>query len=143
MFSYSLGLMDVKFKKNYTFANLKCFCCAFGKIKQKLFIVVLIGLYTMEKSLLSKLSKELEIPEKKILDESLNVFLDSELRNASAEILKIKKQFNVSKPVELKKKIENGKVEEHPAWEHLIYWENLNKRIKVVNDWMQKLHISS
>ena len=97
----------------------------------------------MEKSLLTKLSKELEIPEKKILDESLNNFLDTELRNASAEILKIKKQFDVSKPVELKKKIENGNIDEHPAWEQLIYWENLNKRIKVVHDWMQKLHISS
>ena len=97
----------------------------------------------MEKSLLNQLSKDLEIPEKKILDESLNVFLDNELRNASAEILKIKKQFNVSKPEELKKKIESGKVEEHPAWERLIFWENLNKRIKVVNNWMQRLHISS
>ena len=97
----------------------------------------------MEKSLLSKLSKELEIPEKKMLDESVNVFLDVELRNASAEILKIKKHFNVSNPKELKNKIENGKLEEHPAWEHLIYWENLNKRIKVVNNWMQKLRISS
>ena len=97
----------------------------------------------MEKSLLSKLSKELEIPETKMLDESLNVFLDSELRNASAEILKIKKQFNVSKPEELKKKIESGKINEHPAWEQLIFWENLDKRIKVVSNWMQKLHISS
>ena len=97
----------------------------------------------MERSLLSKLSKELEIPEKKMLDESLNVFLDSELRNASAEIMNIKRQFNVSKPEELKKKIESGKIDEHPAWEQLIYWENLTKRIKVVNDWMQKLHISS
>lgn len=90
-------------------------------------------MYPMEKSLLSKLSKELEIPEKKILDESLNVYLDSELRNASAEILKIKNQFSVSSPVELKKKIESGKIDEHPAWEQLIFWENLNKRIKVVN----------
>ena len=97
----------------------------------------------MEKSLLSKLSKELEIPEKKILDESLNVFLDIELRNASAEILKIRKQFNVSNSKELKNKIEKGKIEEHPAWEQLIFWENLNKRIRVVSDWMQKLHISS
>ena len=97
----------------------------------------------MEKSLLSRLSKELEIPEKKMLDESLNVFLDSELRNTSAEIMQIKKQFKVSSPKELKNKIETGKIDEHPAWEQLIYWENLNKRIKVVNDWMQKLHISS
>jgi len=88
----------------------------------------------MEKSLLSKLSKELEIPEKKILDESLNVFLDIELRNASAEILKIRKQFNVSNSKELKNKIEKGKIEEHPAWEQLIFWENLNKRIKIIGE---------
>jgi len=96
----------------------------------------------MEKSLLNRLSKDLEIPEKKILDESLNVFLDNELRNAYAEILKIRNQFNVSSSEELKSKIEKGKVKEHPAWEQLIYWENLEKRIKVVNNWMQRLHIS-
>ena len=96
----------------------------------------------MEKSLLNKLSKELEIPERKILDESINIFLERELRDASAEISKIKNQFNVSKPEELKRKIEDGKLEEHPAWEQLIYWENLEKRIKVVNNWMQKLLIS-
>ena len=94
----------------------------------------------MEKSLLNKLSKELEIPERKILDESVNVFLEKELRDASAEILKIKSQFNVSKPEELKNKIEDGKITEHPAWEQLIYWENLEKRIRVVNNWMQKLN---
>ena len=97
----------------------------------------------MEKSLLTKLSKELEISKEKIIDESLGVFLDSELRNASAEIFKIKKQFNASNTKELKNKIESGKIDEHPAWEQLIYWENLNKKIKVVNNWMQKSHISS
>ncbi|KKT90714.1 MAG: hypothetical protein UW92_C0029G0001, partial [Candidatus Jorgensenbacteria bacterium GW2011_GWA2_45_13] len=50
--------------------------------------------------------------------------------------------FNVSNAEELKHKIESGKINEHPAWEHLIYWENLDKRIKVVNHWMQKLNIS-
>ena len=97
----------------------------------------------MHKSLLSKLSKELELPEEKIIDKSIVVFLDKELRDASAEILKIKTQFNVSNPKELKNKIEAGKVAEHPAWEQLIYWDNLNKRIKVVDNWMQKLHIPS
>ncbi|MBI1935628.1 hypothetical protein HYS31_04250 [Candidatus Woesearchaeota archaeon] len=95
------------------------------------------------KSILSRLSKELELSEDKILDESIEVFLDKELRNASAEILNIKSQFKVSNPKELKNKIEAGKIDEHPAWEQLIYWENLNKRIKVVNNWMQKIHISS
>ena len=95
------------------------------------------------KALLSRLSKELELTEERILDESISVFLDKELRDASAEILKIKSQFKVSNPKELKNKIEAGKIDEHPAWEQLIYWENLNKKIKVVNNWTQKLHISS
>lgn len=95
------------------------------------------------KALLSKLSKELELTEEKILDESIVVFLDKELRDASAEILKIKSQFKVASPKELKNKIEAGKIDEHPAWEQLIYWENLNKRIKVISNWMQKLHIPS
>ena len=85
----------------------------------------------------------MELTEERILDESIGVFLDKELRDASAEILKIKSQFKVSNPKELKNKIEAGKIDEHPAWEQLIYWENLNKKIKVVNNWTQKLHISS
>ncbi|MBI2107848.1 hypothetical protein HYU10_00445 [Candidatus Woesearchaeota archaeon] len=96
----------------------------------------------MENSLLSRMSKELEIPKKRILDESIEVFLDKEMRNASAEILKVKGQFKVSSPEELKRRIEAGKIGEHPAWEQLIYWENLNKKIKVVSQWMQRLHIS-
>ncbi len=94
----------------------------------------------MEQPLLNKLSKELDIPAKKILDESISVFLERELRNAAAEILKIKTQFNVSNPAQLKSKIESGKLEEHPAWEQLIYWENLEKRIRGVNHWIQRLH---
>lgn len=97
----------------------------------------------MEKSLLSKLSKELEVPEKKIVEKSLHAFLDSELRNASAEVMKIKKQFNVSSSKELQEKIKIGDVNEHPAWEQLIYWENLDKKMKVVSSWIQKLHIIS
>ncbi len=97
----------------------------------------------MEKSLLGKLSKELEMPERRIMDESLHVFLEKELRDASAEILNIKAQFNSSSTRELKRRIEKGEVEERPAWDKLIYWENLEKRIKVVGYWMQKLRISS
>jgi hypothetical protein len=93
----------------------------------------------MEKSLLTSLSRDLEIPERKIIDEGISVFLEKELRDASAEILNIKTHFKVSKPSELKSKIESGKIGEHPAWEQLIYWENLEKRIRVVNNWIRKL----
>ena len=93
--------------------------------------------------LVNKLSKELEIPKERIINESINVFLERELRNASAEILEIKTKFNVSTPKELKNKLEKGLVDEHPAWEKLIYWENLEKRMRVVNNWIRKLYTSS
>ncbi|MEK6903662.1 MAG: hypothetical protein AABW64_03385 [Nanoarchaeota archaeon] len=97
----------------------------------------------MQKTLLSQLSKELDISEQKILDESISAFLEQELRNVSAEIIHIKMQFHVKTLEELRHNIEEGKLDEHPAWEQLIYWENLDKKIKVVRDWMQRVHISS
>ena len=108
---------------------------------QKAFILKILS-RGMEKNTLARLSKSLEVPEKRILNESVNLYIDSELRNTSAEILKIKQQFKVTSPEELRARISSGKIAEHPAWEHLIYWENLNKRIKVVHHWMQKLPIS-
>ena len=97
----------------------------------------------MEKSLLHKLSKDLEISEKRIIEQSIPAFLETELRNASADIIKIKEQFKVSTPKELKQKIELGKIDEHPAWEQLIYWENLNKKMQVVSKWMQNVPITN
>lgn len=94
----------------------------------------------MNNSLLHKLSHELGISENRLLDESINVFLERELRNSSVEILKIKINYKVSNPEELKHNIEEGIVKEHPAWEELIYWENLIKRIKLVKNWMQKIY---
>ena len=97
----------------------------------------------MNNSLLNKLSKQLGITENRLLDESINVFLEKELRNSSAEILKIKTNYKVSTLEELKHNIEEGIIEEHPAWEELIYWENLTKRIKLVKNWMQKIYTTS
>jgi len=93
--------------------------------------------------MLTQLSKDLELSEVKILDESIPAFLERELRNASVEITKLKHEFDVETPNELKQKIESGRVEEHPAWEQLIYWENLSKKVKAVSEWMQKIPMMS
>lgn len=97
----------------------------------------------MQKTMLHKLSKELDMPENQIIDKSIPAFLENELRSASVDILKIKELFQVVTMQDLKQKIELGKVEEHPAWEQLIYWENLNKKIQVVTRWMRNLHITN
>lgn len=97
----------------------------------------------MERNLINKLSKDLELTQNELLNESLTVFLEKELREAAAEILQIKVEYGVSSLEELKTKIKKGVIREHPTWEKIIYWENLRKKIKVINHWAQKLAISS
>ncbi len=87
----------------------------------------------MEK-ILKNASKGLHISEEKLLEESINSFLDRELRKAHSEIEKLKEKYGVKSTGQLEEKIK--KMEEgHPAWEELIEWENLEKQIKEINKW--------
>ncbi len=85
----------------------------------------------MERTAIKQLSKALEVQEDKLVENGLSYFIQKELKDASAEILKLKNKYEVLDIKELKEKIEKGKIEEHPAWEDLIFWENLQKRIKI------------
>lgn len=85
--------------------------------------------------LLREVSENFGLTEREVLVESINTFLDREMRKSFSEIEKFKEKYNVETPRNLKKKIERGEVEEHPTWEELIEWENLTKRIKVVKKW--------
>lgn len=67
--------------------------------------------------------------EELILHKGLGSYLDRELREAGVRINELKKRYGVEDPSELEEKIEGGSVDEHPAWEELIEWENLEKRI--------------
>lgn len=90
---------------------------------------------------IKQLSKTLEVSEEKLVRDGVSYFIQKELKDASAEILRLKNKYKVISIEELKDKIEKGKIEEHPAWEDLIFWENLQKRIRMVKNWMRKLPI--
>lgn len=91
--------------------------------------------------MLKGISKDLDISETRLLEESVESFLDRELRKAFSEIEKLKERYLVESPMELEERIKEGKVKEHPAWEELIEWENLEKRIKEVDGWRKRIHI--
>lgn len=57
--------------------------------------------------------------------------LQAQLRMCSAEINELKSKYNVKTAVELEKKMKEGTVEEHPAWEDLILLENLEERVRI------------
>ena len=58
--------------------------------------------------------------------------LESQLRSCYAEIHELKVRYDVKSATGLEKKIQNGVVEEHPAWEDLIVFENLEERAKKI-----------
>ncbi len=97
----------------------------------------------MERYLIKSISKDLEISETRLLEESIESFLDREFRKAFSEIEKLKEKYLVESPTDLEKKINEGKVKEHPAWEELIEWENLEKRIKEVKEWRRRIPITA
>ena len=67
--------------------------------------------------------------------------LQTQLRICSTEINKIKTKYNVKSAPELKKKIESGTVEEHPAWEELIVLENFEERLVNIQKELTTLHL--
>ncbi len=110
-------------------------------VQEKIFICVIPNDNKMERYLIKDISRGLEISETRLLEESVESFLDRELRKAFSEIEKLKEKYLVETPTELGEKIKEGKVKEHPTWEELIEWENLEKRIEEVQGWRKKTHI--
>ncbi|MDY6789287.1 MAG: hypothetical protein SVV03_04980 [Candidatus Nanohaloarchaea archaeon] len=68
--------------------------------------------------------------EERVLEKSLESYIGREIREAELRIREIKRKYGVGKPSGLKEKIENEEIEGHPAWEELIEWENLEKRVE-------------
>lgn len=68
--------------------------------------------------------------EETIFRKGLESYISRELREAETRVKEIKDKHEVERPEELEELIESGKVEEHPAWEELVEWQNLKKRIE-------------
>jgi hypothetical protein len=77
-------------------------------------------------AILERVSKVLGVPQKELVRKGLEELLLSQLRTCFAEITEIQTRYSVKTAAELEKKVENGVIEEHPAWEDLILLENLN-----------------
>lgn len=63
-----------------------------------------------------------------ILQRGLQSYLQQELRERSIRIQELSDRYDVDAPGELEESIRSGDVDEHPAWEEVIEWENLETR---------------
>lgn len=68
--------------------------------------------------------------EAEILRKGVESYVDRELREARVRVDELRESYAAETPSELEAQIEEGDVEDHPAWEDLIEWENLTTRIE-------------
>lgn len=64
----------------------------------------------------------------------LLAFLREKRRKIMMDRLEVLNRYNVTSSEEIEKKIKNGEISEHPAWEDLILLENLESAIAQIDE---------
>src|SRR4030042_3558109 len=64
----------------------------------------------------------------------LLAFLREKKRKIMMDRLEVLNRYNVTSSEEIEKKIKNGEISEHPAWEDLILLENLESAIAQIDE---------
>ena len=80
---------------------------------------------TEASELVNRVSKSLGVPSGELIAGGVKEYLRAKHRTAKAEIHDLETKYMVKSIRELEEKIKEGTVEEHPAWEDLILYENL------------------
>ena len=65
---------------------------------------------------------------------SLISYLTDKKRKIKMDILEIYNRYNISTANELNKKISEGIIDEHPAWEDCIFLENLEDSLFTIEE---------
>ncbi len=89
--------------------------------------------------ILDKIVKEEGLKKEELISLSLLTYLVEKKRECMGDRPWILKRYGVRSAKELEEKIKEGAVEEHPAWEDLIAVENLELRIKEIEDDIRNL----
>jgi len=69
-----------------------------------------------------------------IMRKGLESYVERELREARIRINEIQATYGVQDAAELEARIANGSEPEHPTWEVVIEWENLERRMQALED---------
>lgn len=80
------------------------------------------------------LSKKYSIPKEDLIRQGTDLALREKKRKYLIERLEILSKHGVNSVEELGKKIEEGEVPEHPAWEDLIEVKNIETEVKGIED---------
>lgn len=90
-------------------------------------------------TVLREASERLVIPEDTLLRESFTSYLRERKRALMAERFEMLSRHGVNSPEELKGRIEEGEVPEHPTWEDYIELTNLEDELARLEDHLRSL----
>jgi hypothetical protein len=93
----------------------------------------------METAQLTKISELLRIPQDKLLVLSMQSYLREQKRLLMVERLEYLRRYGASQAEEIKRKIENGDIPDHPAWEDFIEMSNIEEEIGRLEDALNNL----
>ncbi len=74
---------------------------------------------------LNQVAQTLQLSPEKLWRESLRAYLSRQQRALQIDIADLQDRYGVATVNELARRIEQGEIYSHPAWEDLIEWENL------------------
>lgn len=86
-----------------------------------------------------KVAQHLGVRQKELKRLGILTLLSKKKKEIMRDKLEILSNYGVSSVKEIKEKIEKGKVKEHPAWEDLIILENLDFKMKEINNDIKNL----
>jgi len=93
----------------------------------------------MRTKLLEAISRYVDLDQETLIRRGVEALLQEKRRAILIERLQPLARYGVDSAVELERKIRDGEVEEHPAWEDLITLENLDATLEKVDDYLRDL----
>jgi hypothetical protein len=84
--------------------------------------------------IIKKIANDTGISVGELTISGLLAFLREKRRKIMMDRLEVLNRYNVTLSEEIEKKIKNGEIPEHPAWEDLILLENLESAIAQIGE---------
>ena len=93
----------------------------------------------MKAEIIEEISQYVALDKDSLLEKGIESLLKERKKGVMLDRLGVLSRYKVSSAEELERKIQEGEIEEHPAWEDLITLENLDSALKKINGYLANL----
>jgi len=97
----------------------------------------------MKAEMIEEIGQYIALDKDSLLEKGIESLLKERKKGVMLDRLGIVSRYKVSSADELERRIREGEIEEHPAWEDLISLENLDSALKKINGYLTNLSASA